>query len=187
VLVCPRERTGSAQPGYLYGVPGHVRLLGPRSPAPPGPAALLSTTPPLSFPQLEGVYEQPGRAFVVTYQGWWLDLTSQQIRQLTPGRGGTFTYGPGWQDPAPAQGQLHFTTNAAGAPVRVTGLGPGRVPVHATRLPVTQREVRIPSQDAVLAGTLTTPPGPGPHPGIVILQVRARSTVTSRASRRRST
>jgi hypothetical protein len=137
--------------------------------APPGSARPV-TTPWLSFPQLEGVYEQPGRAFVVTYQGWWLDLTSQQIRQLTPGRGGTFTYGPGWQDPAPAQGQLHFTTNAAGAPVRVTGLGPGRVPVHATRLPVTQRDVRIPSQDAVLAGTLTTPPGPGAHPGIMILQ-----------------
>jgi len=138
-------------------------------PASPG-SARPATAPPLAFPQLEGVYQQPGRTFVVTYQGWWLDLTSQQIRQLTPSRGGTFTYGPGWQDPAPAQGQLHVSTNAAGTPVRVTGLGPGRVPVNATRLPVTQRDVRIPSQGAVLAGTLTIPPGPGPHPGIVILQ-----------------
>src|SRR5579864_6203509 len=98
---------------------------GPRhAPAPRRPAASPGIAS-LSFPQLEGVYQQPGRAFVVTYQGWWLDLTSQQIRQLTPSTGGTFTYGPGWQDPAPAQGQLHFSTNAAGTPVRVTGLGPG--------------------------------------------------------------
>jgi len=137
-----------------------------RDSAPPSTAPSLVNP----FPQLEGVYQQPGRAFVVTYQGWWLDLASQQIRQLAPGRGGTFTYGPGWQDPAPVQGQLHFSTSAAGTPVRVTGLGPGRVPVDAVRMATTARNVRIPSQGAALAGTLTIPPGPGPHPGIVILQ-----------------
>ena len=140
------------------------------APRPARDSAPPRTAPSLTFPQLEGVYQQPGRAFVVTYQGWWLDLTSQQIRQLTPGRGGTFTYGPGWQDPAPAEGQLHFSTNAAGTPVRVIGLGPGRVPVDATRLAATQRDVRIPCKGAVLTGTLTIPPGPGPHPGAVILQ-----------------
>ena len=123
----------------------------------------------LSFPQLEGVYRQDGRAFVVTYQGWWLDLTSQQIRQLTPAGGGTFTYGPGWQDPAPTDGQLQFSTNAAGIPVRVTGTGPGGVPVDAVRLPVTERDVRFASQGATVAGTLSVPPGPRPRPGVVIL------------------
>jgi hypothetical protein len=141
------------------------------------PAAAGPDLTTLSFPQLEGVYRQDGRVFVVTYQGWWLDLTSQQIRQLTPAGGDTFTYGPGWQDPAPAGGQLHFSTDAAGVPVRVTGTGPGRVPVDAVplpvdavRLPVTERSVRFASPGAVLAGTLSIPPGPGPHPGIVILQ-----------------
>jgi hypothetical protein len=51
----------------------------------------------LTFPRLEGIYRQSGRAFVVTYQGWWLDLTPQQVRQLIPAGGGTFTYGPGWR------------------------------------------------------------------------------------------
>jgi dienelactone hydrolase len=145
-----------------------------RSPAAQhSPAPRHASSPevaPLSFPQLEGVYTQPGRSFAVTYQGWWLDLQSQQIRQLSPVSGGTFTYGPGWQDPAPVQDQLQFSTDAAGIPVRVTGIAPGDVPVDAVRLQTTQRNVRFPSQDAVLAGTLSTPPGPGPHPGIVILQ-----------------
>ena len=126
------------------------------------PAAAGPDRTALSFPQLEGVYRQRGRSFAVTYQGWWLDLTSQQIRQLTPAGGGTFTYGPGWQDPAPADGQLRFSTDAAGIPVRVTGTGPGRVPVDAVRLAVTERSVRFASPGAMLAGTLSLPPGPGP-------------------------
>ena len=135
-----------------------------RSPAGrPGPAAL-------SFPQLEGVYRQDSRSFVVTYQGWWLDLDSEQIRQLTPAGGGTFSYGPGWQDQEPADGRLHFSTDTAGVPVRVTGIAPGGVRVDAVRPAVTERGVRFASPGAVLAGTLSIPPGPGPHPGIVILQ-----------------
>jgi len=143
--------------------PGPAQHGSPASAGRPGAA-------PLSFPQLEGVYRQRGRSFVVTYQGWWLDLASQQIRQLAPAGGGTFTYGPGWQDPAPADGQLHFSTDAAGIPVTVTGTGPGGVPVDAVRLAVTERGVRFASQGAVLASTLSVPPGPGPRPGIVILQ-----------------
>src|SRR5215469_5016815 len=123
-----------------------------------------------SFPRLEGVYRQPGRSFEVTYQGWWVDLRSQQLRQLTDAGGGTFTYGPGWQDPAPVQGRLRFSLDAAGTPRRVTGVGPGGVSVDAVRLQVSQRNVRFPSRGAVLAGTLSIPPGPGPHPGIVILE-----------------
>jgi len=133
--------------------------------SPAGPSAS-----PLSFPQLEGVYRQGSRSFVVTYQGWWLDLRTQQIRQLTPAGGGAFTYGPGWQVPVPVQGRLHFSTDAAGIAVRVTGMAPGRLPVNAVRVPATERDVRFASQGDVLAGTLSIPSGPGPHPGIVILQ-----------------
>ena len=157
---------------------GCTTALPQHSPAPQGisptaasPAGAARGGPaPLTFPRLEGIYRQPGRSFVVTYQGWWLDLTSQQIRQLTPAGGGTFMYGPGWQDPAPVQGDLHFSTDAAGIPVTVTGTAPGQVPVDAVRVPITERSVRFPSQGAVLAGTLSSPSGPGPHPGIVILQ-----------------
>jgi len=47
-------------------------------------------------------------------------------------------------------------TGAFGAPPRL-----------GTRLDVHQYEVRIPASGAVLAGTLTLPPGAGPHPGVV--------------------
>jgi len=122
------------------------------------------------FTRLEGVYRQGSRAFVVTYQGWWLDTQSQQIRQLSPLGGADFGYGPGWQIPAPARGQLHFGLDAAGSPVRVTGIAPGRLPVDARRVPTRARDVRFRSRGAVLAGTVTVPPGAGPHPGIVIVQ-----------------
>ena len=40
-------------------------------------------------------------------------------------------------------------------------------PPSGRRLDVHQFEVRIPAAGAVLAGTLTVPPGPGPHPALV--------------------
>jgi len=40
-------------------------------------------------------------------------------------------------------------------------------PKLGARLDVRQYEVRIPASGAVLAGTLTVPPGHGPHPGVV--------------------
>jgi uncharacterized protein len=134
----------------------------PPRPSPPAPDGL-------SFPRLEGVYRQPGRSFVMTYQGWWLDLRSQQIRQLAPLGDGTFGYGPGWQTPAPVDGRLRFTFTAVGG-VTVTGTGPGGVAVSASRMPVTARNVRISSGSAVLAGTITMPDSPGPHPGLVVVE-----------------
>src|SRR6266851_1077326 len=131
----------------------------------PGPARA-----PLAFPRIEGAYRQGGRAFVVTYQGWWLDMQSEQIRQLAPLGGSDFSYGPGFQVTAPALGRLHFMQDASGNVVGVAGVGPGGRQVHARRIPVTSRAVRFRSYGAVLAGTLTIPPGRGPHPGIVILQ-----------------
>ena len=45
--------------------------------------------------------------------------------------------------------------------------GFGTPPRTGARLAVRQYEVRVPASGAVLAGTLTVPPGPGPHPGVV--------------------
>jgi len=86
--------------GWLACVAWGLALVGCTAPA--GHVAAVAGTgraqaAPLSFPQLEGVYRQRGHSFVVTYQGWWLDLDSQQIRQLSPVGGGRFSYGPGWQ------------------------------------------------------------------------------------------
>ena len=131
----------------------------------PAPAA---TSPPIAFAQLEGVYRQGSVSFVVTYQGWWLDMQTQQVRQLSATGGGDFTYGPGFEVTTPVQGRLHFTRSGGGG--LVSGTGPGGVAVNATRVATTSRDVRFSSGDATIAGTITVPPGPGPHPGIVIVQ-----------------
>jgi dienelactone hydrolase len=51
---------------------------------------------------------------------------------------------------------IDLDTGAFSAPPPATG-----------RTAVRQYEVRIPAAGATLAGTLTVPPGPGPHPGVV--------------------
>ena len=137
------------------------------SPSPPATAG-AATPPPLSFVQLEGVYRQGTASFVVTYQGWWLDMQSQQVRQLTPAGGGDFTYGPGFQVATPVSGRLHFTRS--GAAGSVSGTGPGGVTVDAARVATVSRDVRFASGDATIAGTVTVPPGAGRHPGMVIVQ-----------------
>jgi dienelactone hydrolase len=146
----------------------------PQPTARPGVSAAGPSPPaaaPQSFARLEGVYRQGSRSFAVTYQGWWVDLRSEQIRQLTPLGADVFGYGPGWQVPVPVQGRLHFVAGPSGRPERVTGIAPGQLAVDAVRVRTTARGVRFRSQGgAVLAGTLTIPPGAGPHPGIVILQ-----------------
>jgi uncharacterized protein len=176
-MSAPSQTRSSSWPalvGCVLAVAACTTLVPPHGPAPRPAAGQTSpvgpNASPLSFPRLEGVYRQGSRSFVVTYQGWWLDLRTQQVRQLTPAGGGAFTYGPGWQVSVPVQGLLHFATDAAGIPFRVTGMAPGQVRVNAVRVPVTERDVRFASQGAVLAGTLSIPSGPGPHPGIVILQ-----------------
>jgi uncharacterized protein len=125
---------------------------------------------PITFSRLEGVYRQGNRFFVVTYQGWWLDTRSQEIRQLVPLGGGEFGYGPGWQRLTPTQGRLHFAVDGSGNGAKVTGIAPGGLTVAAVRVSATARDVHIRSDGAVLAGTLTIPAGPSPRPGIVIVQ-----------------
>jgi dienelactone hydrolase len=124
------------------------------------------------FPRLEGVYRQGSHSYVVTYQGWWLDMTSQAIRQLQPAAAsaGDYQYGPMWMVTSPIEGQLHFHLSKTGEADRVTGIAPGGIRVDAGRWATKSRDVTFPSGDATIAGTLTVPPGPGPHPGLVILQ-----------------
>jgi dienelactone hydrolase len=133
-----------------------------------------ATPPPMPFSQLEGVYRQGPRSYDVTYQGWWLDITSQAIRQLQPSGAGDFTYGPAWMLPSPSQGALHFHISNAGNADRVTGIAPGGIRVDATRLATFSRDVTFPSSEVTIAGTITVPPGGGRHPGLVILQGSGR-------------
>src|SRR5579864_3174350 len=80
--------------------------------------APVRTAPVVPLSRLEGVYRDGSRTFVVTYQGWWLDLASQALRQLQPSAGGGYSYGPGFMQADPVQGELRFHLAAGGAPDR---------------------------------------------------------------------
>ena len=71
---------------------------------------------------------------------------------------------------SPAVEIMRFTRfGLSTAPFAIdTGTGAFGTPARSGRRQrVHQYEVRIPSSGAVLAGTLTLPPGPGPHPAVV--------------------
>jgi dienelactone hydrolase len=74
------------------------------------------------------------------------------------GAGPTFRLGAGWSTETPAFGTAKL--EAAGAAVGGT---------QAARIAVRQFEVRFPSGSATLAGTLTLPPGAGPHPAVAFV------------------
>jgi len=63
----------------------------------------------------------------------------------------------------------HFGFSAAPFAIDVDSGAFGAPPRSDARLAVRQYEVRIPASGAVLAGTLTVPPGTGPHPGVVYI------------------
>ena len=82
-----------------------------------------------------------------------------EVRKLTRLRAGVYEVGAGFGVRAPAAGQLHFAGAAATGRFGATELA-------ATRLPLRQEEVRFRGPAGWLAGTLTLPPGAGPHPAV---------------------
>jgi uncharacterized protein len=95
-----------------------------------------------------------------------VDLDSGEVHALYPS-GARFQIGAGFATQAPAIGAARF---GAGAAVLPGG--------RATRVAVRQLEVRFGSGAATLAGTLTLPAGPGPHPAVAFVH---GSGLTTRA------
>jgi uncharacterized protein len=101
-----------------------------------------------------GLYDVGGHGFAVV-GGRLLDLESGEVHGLYP-NGKGFDVGAGFATRAPVRGTARF--DAAGA-----SLPAGR----GARVRTRQLEVRFRSGRTLLAGTLTLPPGSGPHPAIV--------------------
>src|SRR5262245_4333597 len=101
-----------------------------------------------------GLYGLSGRTFAVA-GGRLLDTETGEVHALYA-NGAAFDVGSGLATRAPVRGTARF--DAAGAT-----LPAGR----ATRIPTRQLEVRFKSGGTMLAGTLTLPPGAGPHPAVV--------------------
>jgi uncharacterized protein len=87
-----------------------------------------------------------------------LDTDSGDVRGLYPSGPG-FAIGSGWSTRTPSAGTARF--DAAGAVIRG---------VRGARVQQRQLEVRFASAGAVLAGTLTIPPGAGTHAAVAFVQ-----------------
>ena len=135
---------------------------------PPTRSPLLSTTP--DFARYVGAYRtDAGITWVTNASGQLLNLRDSSFRQLYPTATlDDFTIGPGFTVPTPTQANINFHMNGARADVLTITPSRGQ-PSTAHRLPFKETEVRIQAHGAVLAGTVTEPVTPGPHPGIVII------------------
>jgi pimeloyl-ACP methyl ester carboxylesterase len=101
-----------------------------------------------------GFYDLGGHGYAVA-GGRLLDLESGEVHGLYA-NGRQFDVGSGFAARRPVRGTARF--DAAGAV-----LPAGR----ASRVLTRQLEVRFRSERHSLGGTLTLPPGPGPHPAVV--------------------
>src|SRR2546427_5492993 len=141
----------------------------PASPGGPSPS------PPRSiqisnFVRYAGAYDtSEGITYVVNGHGHLLNLRDSTFRQLYPTSvADRFTIGRAFAIPSPKQADVIF---------RVAGTRADQVTINpvtgstvvAGRLLFKETEVRVPADGAVLAGTITEPLTPGPHPGIVIV------------------
>ena len=98
-----------------------------------------------------GVVPLGGNPFGVVYE-------TGEVRRLHPAGAGRFELSAGLGVRGPASGVATFSLSAA------TWRGAG-----APRLASRSLEVRFPSGGTTLAGTLTLPHGPGPHPAVALV------------------
>jgi len=104
-----------------------------------------------------------GDTLVIARLGWFFDLRDATYRTIyATDSANHFTIGPRFEEPLPKFAGLAFSANS----LTVTESARTRV---GRRLDYKQTDVSIPSGDVRLAGTITEPPGAGPHPGIVIV------------------
>jgi dienelactone hydrolase len=90
-----------------------------------------------------------------------------RTRALFPRQTGWFDAGNAWFRWDSIQYRVRFDESET--PVRALLWEEDGRTLKGTRAPLVEREVSIRSGDAVLAGSLVLPPGPGPHPALVMV------------------
>lgn len=104
-----------------------------------------------------------GDTVVVARLGWFFDMRDGAYRTIystdSPNR---FTIGFSFLEPTPTFAVLRFSPGALSIAERSLNRA-------ARRIDYRQTDVGIPAPGALLAGTITEPSGPGPHPGIVVV------------------
>ena len=141
----------------------------------PAPTAQGSPSPRPSiqiatFERYAGAYRGSGGVtYVVNGHGHLLNLDDSTFRQLYPTSvPDRFTIGRAFGIPSPKQADVIFRVAGARADQLTIKPVTGATVVGG-RLLFKETEVQVPANGAVLAGTITEPLTPGPHPGIVIV------------------
>ena len=130
----------------------------PTPPPEPVPASLQQLSPFYGSYANEG-----GDVVVVARLGWFFDMRTAAYRTIystsNPAR---FTIGPRFLEPDPKLADLSFSGHT------LTIAESGHVTMWQ-HIAYRETMVAIPAAGAELAGAMTVPLGPGPHPGIVIV------------------
>ncbi len=161
-----------------YGL-GLLALLGSLALAPPLGAQTPDTLSfsPARADALSGLYQlEDGRLVQVTdlrdQMGGQPTLSateyaSGRARALFPRPEGGFEAGNAWFRRDSIEYRVRFEESVSPAPGLTWEEG-GRV-LRGRRAPLQEREVVVENGDVKLAGTLILPPGPGPHPAVVMV------------------
>jgi len=95
------------------------------------------------------------------------EYATGRARALYPLADSSFEAGTAWFSRDTIAFRIRFTETARPAPA-LTWTEGGRV-LQGRRAPLVERDVTIMNGDIRLAGTLVLPPGPGPHPALVMV------------------
>jgi dienelactone hydrolase len=131
-------------------------------------APATSTPPAAATPQqlskYYGSYLEPsGDIVVIARLGWFFDMKTSAYRTIYATSSTThFTIGFRFLEPAPKFADLSF--DASALTIDVSGHR-----TTARKVAYAEHKVTIPARGAELAGSITEPRGPAPHPGIVIV------------------
>jgi dienelactone hydrolase len=127
-----------------------------------------------------GIYNaEDGKQLFVSYDGplrTLFDVESGQVRSLFQREDGSFRVGFGLSAIYPARGRLKFVTGSDGRAERLEWSREDGTSVIARRENPKLEELRFGSEGVTLAGTLATPPTPGPHPLLVNVHDSGRAT-----------
>ena len=97
------------------------------------------------------------------------DHRTGDVRSLFPRSADDFAVVSGFDPGSPAERIAHFQLAASGRPEGVVFRSPDGAQAEARRVVGGEEEIVFRQADARLAGSLILPPGPGPHPAIVLL------------------
>jgi len=104
------------------------------------------------------------------------DYHTGAVRTLLQTSRSEFAMVLGFNPKAPAEQTVHFETNDKGVVQGLLIRAPGGADVAARKTSTRDEEISFQQDDAKLAGTLTIPQGPGPHPAILLLHGSGPST-----------